>query len=1389
MSESTSYHKASWFSFLTFGWLNPLVETGVERQVAPSDLPELSEAEDTAANARRLSAALDAQERSGRSHPLLRAVVDVFWYPLMILQALRVVEWSLALMNPLLLQRVLVFQEAQDHHDDPALTSEQVSTGISAACAFIMLGLVCLFYGSQLNFFQARVDLRINSALRGAVLERSLKIRTCDARMGVAGSSAAEETSRPSVYNIISFDVGSNIDVIWIILGLWIFPFQFISVMVLLFHQVQWAVVPGLVVIVFVKAICAILLVRDGYLRDIQLKAKDRRLGLCEEGFTNVRTLQMLAWTQPFLDNMMVARSAEIRATRDRLWMQKMVAAADYSLTALVSLAILAYYVIHDGEELKASVALPVIVLVSSLVGPFSAFPMWANRYLIWRSAYDRVNKYLGLRGDECGPGDGPPGAGPLPAAAASGAAAALRPGPVAELQDCSLAWQRGGAAGDRASEGAVGTPLLDETTEAVVKGMNLQVWASELLVICGAPSQGKSSLLLGLLGELAVLEGGELRSPAVRAGEVVALLPENIAQARAEAAGSSTADGALPFASQTAALFSGTIRSNILFGARHDAGLYTEVIKACALEADLLTFPLGDGTEVAQGGATLSGGQRARLGLARAAYRAALQMMDHPGRSPPLVLLDDPMSALDHRVAKEIVSALFAPHRGLLCRCAVVVSTADAWWLSTVVRRGASAGAYEGGVRVAVLREGGIVALGSVDEVLREGLAELDSLSAAMDAGNDSDDDAGHSNHMPSNLLPPPVKVSNPQDMEEPEENEHVPSQATVMGKKIVEACTQTPLTPRQSKAAGQLVDYESRHEGRVMWETYLTYLVAVGPGMMTVMCASLTSIMVFQNCCTLWIAYWTSDNRETMFLHPLFKGLSTRPDGSLHSHEMLEIYACLVAGFTISNFAGHALEIVGGVRAARSLFSEALVGTMTRPFRWWDSNPTGRVLNRFSEDVDVMDKAVTNMVGIIFGAALYFVGHSLVLAVSNPVTLAMLPFVAMGMEFYARYYRSTIRELQRIYLISVSSVYQDMVEAITGRVTIRAFGSSRFVLCSTIAALDNLQRAAFTKQTLNMWIGLRMSLVGYCLNTYAKLQPIFQYMGYMGPQSAAMVGFSIQYSSDIVGIIQQFIMNYSELEMQLISIERLREYGAGAEPEQLATAAGAGGFFNPGSRSGGGLIITNLEVTYRAGLRPALSGVMLSFAASEAAAVVGRTGAGKTSLLLAIMQLVPYTGQITVGGWKLSDLTPRDVRSNLVSVVPQQPVLFQGSLRFNLDPEGRHTDLQLRDALVAVGLRSVCGAITSTESRLMLSQGEQQLLSAARALLRRPRVVLLDEVTACLPAEVAKGTLEALLARFKEASATVLVVTHQENLLKCCDRIVRVSAGRVVSDERVVA
>eukprot|EP00930_Biecheleria_cincta_P011627 TRINITY_DN1145_c0_g2_i1.p1 TRINITY_DN1145_c0_g2~~TRINITY_DN1145_c0_g2_i1.p1 ORF type:complete len:1380 (+),score=249.14 TRINITY_DN1145_c0_g2_i1:198-4337(+) len=1360
--------ETSWMSYLTFRWLNPMLEVGIQRQVALRDSPPMAVADDTLANTRELLRTLGELERSGKDNPLIRAVIQSFWPKLAALQMLNIMSYLLGLLSPFVFQRVLVFQEAQTSGEK--LGPLTAATGLTAVFTLIALGIFIFVFNSQRDLFKNRLSVRMNGALKGVVVARGVEGLTRSP--GATGDEVAAG-SGAAIYNVVSFDVGQTIDIVWILLDVWLFPIQLITALLALFSQVSWAIIPGLATIVLVKGINFVLLFWDGVYRDRLMFAKDERLGRCSEGFLNIRTLHMLAWIPAYEAVIMQARSEELRMQRTRLWLTKIPSAFDYGLVSLVTLVTLGYYIATTGAHLKASLALPVISIIGTLISPIGQIPVWTNQYKVWRSAYDRTNRFMGFEGRTT---------------QADASSSSPPDNSVLSLQGCHFSWH---ASRDeqisiedeetpfmpRVHAPAYGTATESQVLQGfTLRDISMQIPAGQLMAVVGKEGQGKSSLLLALLREMPLESGSYLGfspAPAVQC-------PGSAKLARMMLQDAAGGSRLVTYASQEPWLFTGSLRSNVLFGLPQVQDLYEKVLEACALKADLATMAADDLTELSACGSTLSGGQRARVGLARAVYAAALELQQRPGQQP-LVLLDDPFCALDRAVAAEVCTALLSQRNGLLAGCPIVVATADPWWLNMVLHE--EGGHGQPNIQLLVLREGCIVAQGSASDLKDKDIAELKGV--------------GTPQSMASSLTAEVTR--NPQDDEEEgeEHDEQEPDQAardaapvawsSQKAYKLAEAQTQTPLTQEQ-KQKGSLTVVEEREAGHVQFSTYMTYLDSVGYGTFALLVVSLTGIMVFQNFCNLWVVYWTSDSKQSTFIYRHMNTLGVQlPEGD---NDMLKVFACLILLFYASNVAGHAMEIIGGIRASRDIFAASLKGTLSRPFIWWDTNPTGRVLNRFSEDVGVMDAAVTNIFGIIIGAVLYFLGHTMVLTLSNPMSLALLPFVAFLMDYFAQYYRNTIREFQRLYLVCMSQVYQEMTEAIRGGVSIRAFSMKEDVFCRCLLNLQELQRASLTKALLSQWVTLRLGMVGFIVSTSNQLYPVLQYYNIVKPQSAALIGFAISYSQELAAIIQQFIMNFSDMEMQLVSIERLKEY---AKPEEakLNSVAALPRLMDDEEVTSG-LVLRDVEVTYRSGLKPALAGITLQFTVGQSVAVVGRTGAGKSSLLLSVLQLVPYRGSVKIDGICLQGLS-KEARGQLVAIVPQQPVLFAGSLRWNLDPEFRMKDDKLLDVLAAVGLQSLLAenglevklGSTAGTGRLALSSGQKQLLCAARALLAAPKVALLDEVTATLPAESASTIVNMLLKRFADIRATTLLVTHQEDLIPCCDRLVRLAAGRVISDE----
>eukprot|EP00930_Biecheleria_cincta_P011625 TRINITY_DN1145_c0_g1_i1.p1 TRINITY_DN1145_c0_g1~~TRINITY_DN1145_c0_g1_i1.p1 ORF type:complete len:1130 (+),score=180.06 TRINITY_DN1145_c0_g1_i1:198-3587(+) len=1044
----------SWASYLTLGWLNPMVEIGVQRQITLQDSSPLAIADDTLANTRKLLRSLDEQESLATANPLLWALLQSFWPQLLTLQLFNMAVYLVELLHPFALQRVLVFQEAQNSGKE--LTAGATIMGFKAVVFLVALGIFTLFLKSQRDLLKNRISLRITSALKGAVVVRGVEGLT----RPLENSDRVCSGSGAAVYNVISFDVEQCVDLVWVLLDVWLFPIQLATALLALSSQVSSAVWPGLAAILVVKSVNVLMGYWDGVYRDKLYFAKDERLGRCREGFTNIRTLQMLAWTSSYEVAIAQARGEELRLQRARLWLQKMPSALDYGLQALVTFVTLGFYVLTTGNKLKASLALPVIAIIAKLIDPLGQFPKWTNQYKISRSAYDRISRFMGFSPTTIS--SQPPSA---------GQPSAIQP--IISMQNCCFCWRQAVSSQDALDideEALVRQPLLHEsqgmytygTTEAnrdvlsfELHNISFELRAGQMLAVIGSEAQGKSSLLLALLGEMPLKSGSYSGLPCAQRSEC----PDSEGHAKKLLQAGAWRPRQVAFASQEPWFFTGSLRANVLFGLPLVPDLYEAVLQACALKADLPMLAADDLTELAAGGSTLSGGQRARVGLARAAYAAAFECRSRPDQ-PPLVVLDDPFCALDRTVASEVCSLLFSRGHGLLASCMVVVAAADPWWLRIV---------DQADILLMVLHCGRVMKQGSIAELKSQEIPELQSIG---------------SNAAQHGLAQVSLEAQhNPQDDEKGEEADqgaHTSGPSTEHRSKpgiLNEAHTQTPLTEEQEQK-GTVTQVERREAGHVKFSTYMTYLTSVGFGTCTVLLTALIGISVFQNICNLWVAYWTSDDKSSSVVYREMISHGFEPPE--RDRDMLKIYGCLVVAFYFSNVCGHALEIIGGIRAAGDIFNHALKGTLARPIMWWDMNPTGRVLNRFSADVEVMDKAVTNIFGVIIGAVLYFVGHTMVLTFSNPIAICLLPFVVVLMEYFARYYRLTIRELQRLYLVSMSDVYQDMTDAILGGTSVRTFNMQTEVLCRCLLNLHELNRALFAKTVLGQWVSLRLGLVG---------------------------------------------------------------------------------------------------------------------------------------------------------------------------------------------------------------------------------------------------------------------------------------------------------------------
>eukprot|EP00929_Paragymnodinium_shiwhaense_P050935 TRINITY_DN25641_c0_g1_i1.p1 TRINITY_DN25641_c0_g1~~TRINITY_DN25641_c0_g1_i1.p1 ORF type:complete len:652 (+),score=123.97 TRINITY_DN25641_c0_g1_i1:2044-3999(+) len=578
-----------------------------------------------------------------------------------------------------------------------------------------------------------------------------------------------------------------------------------------------------------------------------------------------------------------------------------------------------------------------------------------------------------------------------------------------------------------------------------------------------------------------------------------------------------------------------------------------------------------------------------------------------------------------------------------------------------------------------------------------------------------------------------------------------------------------------------------EERQASQVSASTYRSFYGAVGWCAVGAIMVVVAGIMAAQMLCDGWFALWASSTEPDKAGPGAYERQMLPDTVEMQQLDYLKMYGQLMLVFSCFNFAGFWLEVWGGVRASRRLFTKAWWGLLARPIRFWDSMPPGRLLNRFTQDVNVMDGTLSWYIGIITGAILFTLGHVVTIAFVSPGILLVLPLTMYALEFVAaKYYRTQNRELQRLVLALASPFYDSARDAQRHIGTLGAYGVEGWLHHGITERLQMLQNAATFKAALQVWVGLRFNLVGQLLSVAAMLLPFFIYLGIAPAMMTGMVAFTVKQTQDLSGIVQQLIMNFSSNEQQLISIERLDELSSHGDCLGALSVKG-----DAAQLTSSEVHLENATFRYRTGV-PVLVNLNLYVAAGERLAIVGASGAGKSTLLHIIAGLLPLSsGRLTIGSRAIPHGTECLIPG--LGVVSQLPVLFRGSLRSNLvrmdtslksgaavgSVSSRGDTCRLLDSLSRVSLLRPLGLSVELSARdsdmilddegfsacQKLSDAQKQLLCVARCLVSSPRVALLDEITAFLAPSAAAEMMAVLKDAFQD---TVILVTHQPEALK---------------------
>lgn len=834
------------------------------------------------------------------------------------------------------------------------------------------------------------------------------------------------------------------------------------------------------------------------------------------------------------------------------------------------------------------------------------------------------------------------------------------------------------------------------ESSTFTVSGFDFTVCKGEVLAVCGPVGGGKSSLINGIIDEIP----------------------------KASSSTKVTQRGSIAYVPQTPFILNATIRANILFGRPFDPELYDRVLDACCLRPDLEQLGASaDQTEIGERGVTLSGGQKQRVSLARAAYSC-----------PDLVLLDDPLSALDAGTAKEVFSRLIKSPSAFFRSTAVVLVTHAAHFLNRVDS-------------ILVVVDGRSKFLGTWDEL------------AVLEPQDDKTQGA-------INFIRNSVQEEN-SSYEEIETKENNPMPGNVMEK----SRTKTLMT------------VEEREHGLSSMRTWLLWFNhAGGMSYMGVMVFLMVVDRFAYVATEYWLARWTggADSPIVVF------GITFAPqtDGRSAQYQYLLVYFLILLVSMVFTVLRSEWSVTGGTRASQKVFGSMLSSVLAAPLSYFETTPLGRILNRFTYDIEVMDITLTQNMGIfLISTGWYFTGIFVMISILPYTALAIFP-VTLLYAMLLLHYRRTGPDLQRLDAVARSPVQAMVAEGLDGASSIRVFRKEHTFIDKFRAAVDLNSSALLNFVTAQRWLGVRIELLGsivvlistalvVSLNERLKLQP-------------GIVGLLIIWSANFTITLGFLIDTFGEAEAAITAIERV-DAMANLPKERPMNTESDGAIPSPWP-SEGALEFRDVCLRYREGLPLALDHLSFRIPPGKSVGVVGRTGAGKSSLTIALFRLTEIeSGNILLDGVELGQLGLSEVRGrkNGMAIIPQDPFLVGSTLRECLDPFGENTDENIIEALTAVRLADPSQGVGVLENRVQeggvnYSVGERQLLNLARALLSKPSLLVLDEATASIDGETDSFIQRMLRTRFSDT--TLITVAHRLNTIMDNDYILVMGAGRAV-------
>ncbi|KAG0307447.1 Multidrug resistance-associated protein 1, partial [Dissophora globulifera] len=1311
LSGATDYDKANIFSRLTFYFFQPIVTIGLQRTLTVQDISHLLPVSlRTEQGYSKLSKLWNGRLAAHRrryaknirngSASVINNAPSLFWtvmrshsVALVPIVACRITIVLLSFLQPVLLSRLLSYLQ---HYED-----KPVSQGIVIAFSmfFVSLSVALLYTYNRYQMFLLSVATK--TALISMVYRKALRL----------SPSSRLRSSTGEIVNHVSIDAEIWGDA-FIYLSSWIsIPVEIGIALVLLYMYLGWSMIAGFVAMVLLLPIQTWQAKVFESMQTEKLAATDQRVRLTTEVLAGMRVVRLYGWSAAFLKRLLGIRKQELMALRKIGIVQAFMSIIFISSSLIISLITFGVYALWGGPNFTPGKLTPQTVFVSMtlfsmLRNPIASLSEATTTTISVVVGTRRIQEFL-LR-EEVNEED----------VVKSKDVPRNISEPLVLIKDASFSWIDPEESSDIHSteqDRLLGNDQQNDLSHLILRSINLSTYRQELTAIVGRVGQGKSSLLNAIIGEMYKLQGGLVQT-----------------------------SGRIAYVPQQAWIFNATLRDNILFGKPFDNDRYQNIVFACGLEPDLTMLPAGDMTEIGERGINLSGGQKQRVSLARAAYCDA-----------DIYLLDDPLSAVDAHVDRHLWNHLIGP-KGLLRDKTRILVTHGIHHLKEVNK-------------IVVLKDGTIVEQGHYDNLMKAQqtfyqLIKEFSIDHALDKAvrrrrkssvgsaikaRGSVEVATAS----SEIAPHVTEIQDVGDLsfEEitTEEDDTDESNDNDTVSVLIQNASPEGSGDAKKDTKAELIATEKMQGGSVSRETYLIYFRALSYRYIVTIAVL---FIVAQACLvgsSLWLKHWIKrtemadedpENTETPSVQ-LFLG----------------VYALLTLFYVIVYVAVSWLMFaVARIRASEILHRNLLSSILRLPMSFFDTTPLGRILNRFSSDFSSVDDRIPNKLYDY----LYFIvtvsSTMILILFTTPQFLWAIPFLLTGYWVIQHCFLKISVPTQRIYSVSKSPVYQHFSESLNGVSTIRAMGVQDQYINANSGWTDKLANNFLGNMTSKRWVEVQLRLLSTFVALFAAL---FAVLG-RASLDPSLVGLTLSFALALTEEVTSLVRIYCDLQNHLVAVERVVEYTdmATEAPEHTDV------YLPPHWPSQGHVRFNNYSTRYRQGLDLVLRSISIDISPGQSIGIVGRTGAGKSSLTLALFRIIeaadsywakasdntgraqldsaavaeaassesrgdsgdstmtvnslrPYQeeydaaieggGSIEIDGIDISTLGLEELRKSL-AIIPQDPTLFAGTIRENLDPFQEVGDAELWEALERSHLKDTIASLPGGLSFEVSQNGE---------------------------------------------------------------------------------